>query len=112
MLPPLIKYPWARRLAPAGPGAGSTSGGVSPPSPPPPPPGAGINKPLVPRTPTFAGPASEQRLRQGTQITSMIFNSLMRKGQLVQDNSLEWTINLAAVPPVSGGATGTFTDSF
>lgn len=73
---------------------GPFPGPPSPPPSPPIPPHAGHNKPFVERDVT-----ADQRLRRHTEKVSMILNSLMGRGQLVQTDPQGWEIVVPESPP-------------
>lgn len=91
---------------------GSAPGPGASPSPPPPPPAphAGTGKPFLPRDPRARFKPTDQpnpRLARATELLSVIVNSLMASGQLIQVG-FEWEIDPAAFPQT--GLTGTFND--
>lgn len=107
--PPVPGAPWAFPAGLFGRGGATPTGRAVVPGPPDPlPSGVGVRRPFLPVVPQPQSPLFQQRLREHTQIMADCFNSLVRKGQVVQEGVADWTLNAEGL--TGGGLTGTFNE--
>jgi Concanavalin A-like lectin/glucanases superfamily len=101
--PPIPGAPWnAARHFLAGTGPLSPAGAT------PPAPTTVRGLPFLERVPDISGPSGLDRFRRFTELLSICFNSLVRKGELVQTGQADFDIFAKGIAATGSGATGTF----